>query len=61
VNRQKAPQPASMRGDVRAEFGTGLWVIGNAWTTQSGFETPKLFYDADTTRSIVHRANQLKS
>jgi hypothetical protein len=35
-------------------------VEGDAWTTQNGFETPKMFYDADATRSIVCRANQLK-
>jgi hypothetical protein len=61
VNRQKAPQPAPMRGSVRAELGTGLWVEGNAWTTRTGVDTPKLFYDAETTRSIVCRGNQMKT
>ena len=50
-----------MRGSVRAELGTGLWVEGNAWTTKTGVETPKLFYDAETTRSIVCRGNQMKT
>jgi hypothetical protein len=31
------------------------------WTTKAGVDTPKLFYDPDTMRSIVCRANQLKN
>ena len=61
VNRAKATVAEPMRGGIRAELGTGLWVEGNAWTTQAGLGAPKLFYDADTTRSIVCGANQLKS
>jgi hypothetical protein len=61
VNHQTAPQPAPMRGSVRAELGTGFWVEGNVWTTRTGVDTPKLFYDAETTRSIVCRANQMKT
>ncbi|MDQ0472693.1 right-handed parallel beta-helix repeat-containing protein [Labrys wisconsinensis] len=61
TNRGKAPLPAPMRGGVRAEQGNGLWVEGNAWTTRAGVGVPALFYDADTTRAVVCRANQLKS
>jgi hypothetical protein len=35
-------------------------VEGNVWTTQKGIEAPNLFYDADTTHSIVCRADELK-
>lgn len=61
TNREKAPVAEKMRGSIRAELGTGLWVEGNVWTTQKGIEAPSLFYDADTTHSIVCRANELKS
>lgn len=61
VNREKVLLSAPMRGSVRAELGTGLWVEGNQWATKAGIDTPKLFYDPDTMRSIVCRANQLKN
>jgi hypothetical protein len=61
TNREKAPVAEKMRGSVRAELGTGLWVEGSVWTTQKSIEGPSLFYDADTTHSIVCRANELKS
>jgi hypothetical protein len=61
VNREKPTVPEKMRGSIRAELGTNLWVEGNDWTTQRGLDTPSVFYDADTTRSIVCRANELRS
>jgi hypothetical protein len=61
VNNDKSTLAEKMRGGIRAELGTGLWVEGNDWTTQRGIDPPNLFYDADTTRSIVCRANKPKS
>ena len=61
TNREKVPTPAPMRGSVRAELGTGLWVEGNQWTTKAGVDTPKLFYDPDTMHSLVCHGNQLKN
>jgi hypothetical protein len=61
TNREKAPVAEKMRGSIRADRGTGLWVEGNVWATQNGIERPSIFYDADTTHSIVCRANELKS
>ncbi|WP_104668225.1 right-handed parallel beta-helix repeat-containing protein [Ensifer adhaerens] len=61
INREKPLTPKPMRGGVRAELGTGLWVEGNSWTTQEDIEPPRLYYDADTVRSIACRANVLKT
>jgi hypothetical protein len=61
TNREKAPVAEKMHGSIRVELGTGLWVEGNVWTTQKGIEASSLFYDADTTHSIVCRGNELKS
>jgi len=61
TNREKAPFAQKIRGSIRAELGTGLWLEGNVWTTQKGIEASCLFYDAETTHSIVCRANELKS
>ncbi|MGW4247313.1 right-handed parallel beta-helix repeat-containing protein, partial [Nocardia sp. NPDC004722] len=61
TNLEEAPVAEKMRGSIRAELGTDLWVEGNVWTTQKDIEAPSLFYDADTTHSIVCRANELKS
>jgi hypothetical protein len=60
INRQKAPVVLKMRGAIRAELGSGLWVEGNEWTTQNGMASPSLSYDAETTRQIVCRGNRLK-
>ena len=44
-----------------AWLGSGLWVEGSGWTTQKGIASPKLFYDADTTRKVVCKSNLLKN
>ncbi len=61
VNRDKPALPEKMRGSICTELGTGLWIENNYWITQNGIEAPGLFYDADTTGSIVCRGNELKS
>ena len=61
INREKAPIAVKMRGSIRAELGSGLWVGGNEWTTQKGLASPSLFYDADTTQKIVCKSNLLKN
>lgn len=61
INREKAPIAVKMRGSIRAELGSGLWVGGNEWTTQKGLASPSLFYDADTTQKIVCQSNLLKN
>jgi hypothetical protein len=59
INREKPPIVLPMRGCLRAELGSGLWVEENTWTTRTGFASPTIFYDADTTRAIVCEGNQL--
>jgi len=49
-----------MRGCLRAELGSGLWVEENTWTTQTGLASPTIFYDSDTTRAVVCEGNRLK-
>ena len=61
IKLEKAPTALKMQGSIRAEFGAGLWVEGNEWTTQKGLASPSLFYDADTTRKIVCQGNYLKN
>ena len=61
TNRKQLSTAEPMRGGIRVELGGGLWVDGNTWSTQAGFDTPKLFYDADTTRTIVSADNHLTS
>jgi len=61
VNRDKPAVPERMRGSIRAELGTGLWVEGNEWTTAGSSEAPGLFYDADTAHSIACRDNKVKT
>jgi hypothetical protein len=59
TNREKAPIVLPMRDSHRAKLGTGLWVEGYTWTTQSGLASPTIFYDTDTTRTIVCEDNHL--
>jgi hypothetical protein len=61
INLEKAPTALKMRSSIRAEFGSGLWVEGNEWTTQKGLASPSLFYDPDTTSKIVCQDNHLKN
>jgi hypothetical protein len=61
INREKAPIALKMRGAIRAELGSGLWVEGNEWTTQNGMASPSLSYDAETTQKIVCQGNRLKN
>jgi len=61
INREKAPIAVKMRGSIRANLGSGLWVEGNEWTTQKSLASPSLFYDADTTQKIVCQGNHLKN
>ena len=60
INRDRAPIALKMRGAIRAELGSGLWVEENGWTTQNGIPAPSLFYDAQTTQKIVCKGNRLK-
>jgi hypothetical protein len=59
INREKPPIVLPMRGCLRAELGSSLWVEENTWTTRTGFASPTIFYDADTTRAVVCEGNQL--
>lgn len=59
VNSGKPPVAEKMRGSIRAEFGSGLWVEGNDWTTQKDIDLPRLLYDAETTQKIVGQGNRL--
>ncbi|MBV8969182.1 MAG: hypothetical protein JO331_09000 [Verrucomicrobia bacterium] len=59
TNHEKAPIVLPMRGSLRAELGTGLWVEGNTWTTQTALASPTIFYDTDNTRTIVCEDNRL--
>jgi hypothetical protein len=61
INVDKAPLVLPMRGSIRAELGGGLWVEGNEWTTQKGFASPNLAYDAETTTKVVCKTNQLNA
>lgn len=61
VNREKAPTTLKMRGSIRAELGSGLWVEENQWTTEKGIAWTSLFYDAETTKNIVCKNNRLKN
>jgi hypothetical protein len=61
INREKAPIALKMRGAIRAELGSGLWVEGNEWTTQNGMASPSLLYDAETTQKIVCQGNRLRN
>ena len=58
VNRGKAPLAEEMRGSVRAEYGNGLWLEGNTWTTQGGIERPAFFYDRETVKRMVCGGNR---
>jgi hypothetical protein len=59
INREPAPIALKMRGSIRAELGSGLWVDGNEWTTQKGLVSPSLEYDAETSHQIVCQGNHL--
>jgi hypothetical protein len=59
INREKAPITLRMRGSIRAESGSGLWVEDNEWTTQKGIDQPSLFYDVETSKKVVSRNNHL--
>jgi hypothetical protein len=59
INLEKAPITLKMRGSICAEFGSGLWVEGNEWTTQKGIASSSLFYDADTTQKILCQGNHI--
>ncbi len=59
INREKALIAFKMRGSIRAELGSGLWVEGNEWTTQNGNASPSIFFDAETTQNIVCHGNRL--
>jgi hypothetical protein len=61
VNKGKAPVVLKMRGSIRAESGTGLWVEGNDWTTQKGIDPPGLFYDKETAQKVACGSNLLKN
>lgn len=61
VNRDKPALPEKMRGSIRAELGTGLWVESNEWTVAKGIESPCLFYDADTVHAVVCGDNKVKT
>jgi hypothetical protein len=61
INREKAPIALKMRGAIRAELGSGLWVEGNEWTTRNGMASPSLSYDPETTQKIVCQGNRLKN
>lgn len=52
------PAAATMRGGIRAELGSGLWVDGNDWVTQKDSASPALFYDPDTASKIVRGSNR---
>jgi hypothetical protein len=59
VNQEAAPIALRTRGSIRAEFGDGLWLEGNAWTTKAGLPTPDLSYDPETVKNVVCRGNRL--
>jgi len=61
INLEKAPTALKMRGSIRAELGSGLWVEGNEWTTQRGLAVPSLFYDAETTQKVICQGNHLQN
>jgi hypothetical protein len=60
INREAVPLNLPMRGGIRAECGHGLWVEENTWTTENRVASPALWYDAETTKKIICRQNQLK-
>jgi hypothetical protein len=49
-----------MRGSIRAELGSGLWVEGNDWTTGKDVAPPGLFYDVGTTEKIFCQHNMIR-
>jgi hypothetical protein len=53
VNEAQAPLSLKMRGSIRAEKGSGLWIEANNWTTKHGIDAPGLFYDPATTSDMV--------
>jgi hypothetical protein len=58
INREKA-LAQTLRGGIRAELGSGLWVEGNKWATGNGITPPSLLYDAETTKDVVCKDNVL--
>lgn len=60
VNLSPDPLGLKMRGAIRAELGTGLWVEANEWTSTKDITPPGLFYDADTTSGIIWKDNHLQ-
>jgi hypothetical protein len=45
---------------VSSSICCAVWVDGKVWKTKAGLGVPALFHGAETTRSIVCRANELK-
>jgi hypothetical protein len=60
VNLSPDPLGLKMRGAIRAELGTGLWVEANEWTSTKDIAPPGLFYDADTTFGTIWKDNHLQ-
>jgi len=48
-----------MRDAIRAELGSGLWVEGNESAVSKILVSPSLFYDPDSTRTMVWKDNRL--
>ena len=63
INHDKAPVALSMRGCIRAEHGTGLWVEQNSWATSKNIEAPSVFYDPETVHNtnVVCRDNRVSN
>jgi hypothetical protein len=55
----RQPVDARLRGAVRVELGSGLWVEDNDWASQQTMTSPALFYDPGTTTTILCENNHL--
>jgi hypothetical protein len=60
INRRKAQAPSNIRGWVTAEFGNGLRIEGNTWTSMKDADPPALTFDPRTTKNIDVIGNVLK-
>jgi nitrous oxidase accessory protein NosD len=59
INQKEAPTTLKTRGSIEAEYGSGLYVEDNTWTTEKGIARPDLLYDPNTTEEVSCKDNRL--
>jgi hypothetical protein len=59
VNKDKAPTIEEMRGAIKVEHGSGLWIYDNDWVTGKGIDAPGLFADPGTAQRVFSAGNRV--